>query len=137
MAMVELEPLLEEEEINATAYHYAGDLEGHGRFDVMADLTRHDAARLHLLISRHARFAGSRRAAQIIENWGAFLPKFRKVMPVEYRRRAPGGPGGKKGKKEEGGGGGGGGEQGWGGVGKIKGGVRSDTNTHTNREGQR
>jgi glutamate synthase (NADPH) large chain len=38
------------------------------------------------LISRHARFAGSRRAAQIIENWDAFLPKFRKVMPVEYRR---------------------------------------------------
>jgi glutamate synthase (NADPH/NADH) large chain len=86
MAMVELEPLLEEEEINATAYHRAGDLEGHGRVDVMADLTRHDTARLHLLISRHARFAGSRRAAQIIENWDAFLPKFRKVMPVEYRR---------------------------------------------------
>jgi glutamate synthase (NADPH) large chain len=86
MAMVELEPLLEEEEINATAYHHAGDLEGHGRVDVMSDLTRYDAARLHLLISRHARFAGSRRAAQIIENWDAFLPKFRKVMPVEYRR---------------------------------------------------
>jgi glutamate synthase (NADPH/NADH) large chain len=44
------------------------------------------AARLHLLISRHARFAGSRRAAHILENWDAFLPKFRKVMPVEYRR---------------------------------------------------
>jgi glutamate synthase (NADPH/NADH) large chain len=86
MAMVELEPLLEEEEINATAYRHASDLEGYGGFDVMADLTRHDAARLHLLISRHARFAGSRRAAQIIENWDAFLPKFRKVMPVEYRR---------------------------------------------------
>ena len=52
----------------------------------MSDLTRYDAARLHLLISRHARFAGSRRAAQIIENWDAFLPRFHKVMPVEYRR---------------------------------------------------
>jgi glutamate synthase (NADPH) large chain len=86
MAMVELEPLPEEEEINATVYHQAGDLDGHGRVDVMSDLTRYDAARLHLLISRHARFAGSRRAAQIIENWEACLPKFRKVMPVEYRR---------------------------------------------------
>jgi glutamate synthase (NADPH) large chain len=86
LAMVELEPLLEEEEINARAYHQAGDLDGHGCVEVMSDLTRYDAARLHLLISRHARFAGSRRAAQIIENWDAFLPKFRKVMPVEYRR---------------------------------------------------
>jgi len=83
LAMVELEPLLEEE-IDATAYHQAGDLDG--RIDIMSDLTRYDAARLHLLISRHARFAGSRRAAQIIANWDAFLPKFRKVMPVEYRR---------------------------------------------------
>jgi glutamate synthase (NADPH) large chain len=86
MAMVELEPLLEEEDVNAAIYHHAGDLEGHGRVDVMSDLTRYDAARLHLLISRHARFAGSRRAAQILDNWDAFLPKFRKVMPVEYRR---------------------------------------------------
>jgi glutamate synthase (NADPH/NADH) large chain len=86
MAMVELEPVLDEEEINAEVYHHAGDLEAHGRVDVMSDLTRCDAARLRLLISRHARFAGSRRAAQILENWDAFLPKFRKVMPVEYRR---------------------------------------------------
>jgi len=53
---------------------------------VMSDLTRYDAARLHLLISRHARFAGSRRAAHILEHWDEFLPKFRKVMPAEYRR---------------------------------------------------
>jgi glutamate synthase (NADPH/NADH) large chain len=87
MAMVELEPVLEEEEeISAKAHHQAGDLDGHGRVDIMSDLTRHDAARLHLLIARHARFAGSRRAAHILENWDAFLPKFRKVMPVEYRR---------------------------------------------------
>jgi glutamate synthase (NADPH/NADH) large chain len=86
MAMVELEPLLDEEEINAEVYHHAGDLEGHGRVDVMSDLGRNDAARLHFLISRHARFARSHRAAQILKSWDAFLPKFRKVMPVEYRR---------------------------------------------------
>jgi glutamate synthase (NADPH) large chain len=86
MAMVELEPVLNEEEINAEVYHQVGDLTGHGRVDVMADLTRYDAVRLRVLISRHARFAGSRRAAQILANWDTFLPKFRKVMPVEYRR---------------------------------------------------
>jgi glutamate synthase (NADPH/NADH) large chain len=86
LAMVELEPVPEEEEINARQYGHAADLETHGRIDVLADMTRYDAARLHLLISRHARFAGSRRATHIIENWDAYLPKFRKVMPVEYRR---------------------------------------------------
>jgi glutamate synthase (NADPH/NADH) large chain len=86
LAMVELEPVPEEEEINARIYGHAADLETHGRVDVMSDMTRYDAARLHFLISRHARFAGSRRAAHILENWDAYLPKFRKVMPVEYRR---------------------------------------------------
>ena len=86
MAMVELEPVAEEEEINATVYHQAGDLDGLGRVDIMADLTSFDAARLRLLITRHARLAGSRRAAHILDHWDRFRPKFRKVMPVEYRR---------------------------------------------------
>jgi glutamate synthase (NADPH/NADH) large chain len=86
LAMVALEPVPEEEEINARYYHQAADLDGHGRVDVLSDMTRYDAARLHLLISRHARFAGSRRAAHILDNWDTFLPKFRKVMPTEYRR---------------------------------------------------
>ena len=86
MAMVDLEPMVDEEEINAREYGHAADLGMHGRVDVLADLTRYDAARLHLLIARHARLAGSRRAAHILEHWDAYLPKFRKVMPVEYRR---------------------------------------------------
>ena len=86
MAMVELEPLVEEEEVNAKFYHHSHDLDGYGRVEVMADLTRYDAARLHLLLARHARFAGSRRAADILAGWDEYLPKFRKVMPVEYRR---------------------------------------------------
>jgi glutamate synthase (NADPH) large chain len=52
----------------------------------MSDMTRMDAARLHHLISNHARYTGSKRAAEILANWSEFLPKFRKVMPVEYRR---------------------------------------------------
>ena len=86
LAMVDLEPVAEEEEINAREYHAAGDLIGHGKVDVMSDMSRYDAARLHLLISRHAKLAQSARAAHILAHWDEYLPKFRKVMPVEYRR---------------------------------------------------
>jgi glutamate synthase (NADPH) large chain len=79
MAMVELEAVREEDGIDARDYQAGG-------IDVMSDLSRHDTARLHYLIARHARFAGSHRAAEIIANWPAFVPRFRKVMPVEYRR---------------------------------------------------
>src|SRR5579862_6521447 len=86
MAMVELEPVLAEEEINEREYHHIHDLETHGRVDVLTDMTRFDAQRLHLLISRHARLAGSVRAATILKEWSKYCPMFRKVMPVEYRR---------------------------------------------------
>jgi glutamate synthase (NADPH/NADH) large chain len=86
MAMVELEPVLSEETINENAYHQAGDLEAHGRVDVFANLLESDIERLHILITRHARLTGSRRADEILANWKKWLPKFRKVMPVEYRR---------------------------------------------------
>jgi glutamate synthase (NADPH/NADH) large chain len=86
MAMVELEPVLSEEMINANTYHQSGDLEAHGRVDVFQDLLHSDVERLHILITRHAKLTASRRAADILANWKTYLPKFRKVMPVEYRR---------------------------------------------------
>jgi glutamate synthase (NADPH/NADH) large chain len=86
LAMVELEPLLSEEMANENIYHHSGDLEAHGKVDVFADLLCADIERLHVLISRHAKFTGSARAAEILANWKTWLPKFRKVMPVEYRR---------------------------------------------------
>jgi glutamate synthase (NADPH/NADH) large chain len=86
LAMVELEPMPEEEELNARVYHHARDLEAHGLVDVMADLSCQDAQRLRLLVARHARFTGSEVAAKILAEWPAWYPKFRKVMPVEYRR---------------------------------------------------
>jgi len=86
LAMVELEPMPQEEEINARVYHHARDLEAHGLVEVMSDLSQFDAARLYLLISRHAHFTGSTVAAKILGDWSAWYPKFRKVMPVEYRR---------------------------------------------------
>ena len=86
LAMVELEPLLSEEMVNANAFHHAGDLEAHGKVDVFANLTGFDVERLHILISQHAKLTGSARAAAILADWKTWLPKFRKVMPVEYRR---------------------------------------------------
>jgi len=86
LAMVELEPLLSEEMVNANAFHHAGDLEAHGKVDVFANLAGFDVERLHILISRHAKLTGSARAAAILADWKTWLPKFRKVMPVEFRR---------------------------------------------------
>jgi glutamate synthase (NADPH/NADH) large chain len=86
MAMVELEPMPAEEEINARVYHHARDLEAHGLVEVMSDLSQFDAARLYLLISRHAHFTGSTVAKKILGDWATWYPRFRKVMPVEYRR---------------------------------------------------
>jgi glutamate synthase (NADPH/NADH) large chain len=86
MAMVELEPVPEEESVNEREYGAYNDLETHGRVDVMSDLTTGDAERLHKLISDHARYTGSTRAAQILGDWKRYRPLFKKVMPVEYRR---------------------------------------------------
>jgi len=86
LAMVELEPLPEEEEASARIYHQTHDLGSHGRVDVMGDMTQHDLERLTLLITRHARFTGSKVADRILADWKRYCPMFRKVMPVEYRR---------------------------------------------------
>ena len=86
LAMVELEPMPSEEDINSRVFHHARDLEAHGLVDIMADMSRFDAHRLHHLISRHARFTRSVIATNILADWKTWYPKFRKVMPVEYRR---------------------------------------------------
>jgi glutamate synthase (NADPH/NADH) large chain len=84
MAMVELEPVACEEDIAEREYHH--ELEAHGQVDVLSDMTRHDADRLHLLISRHAHYTGSARAKEILADWNRYSAMFRKVMPHEYRR---------------------------------------------------
>jgi glutamate synthase (NADPH) large chain len=86
LAMVELEPMPDEEEASERIYHHTHDLESHGRVEVLEDMTRFDRERLHLLIGRHAHFTGSARAAAILSEWDRYFPLFRKVMPLEYRR---------------------------------------------------
>ncbi len=86
LAMVELQPVEEEEAVMQSSYHQGGDLDAHGRVDVMGDMTRFDAERLHQMITEHAARTGSERARLILERWDEYKTKFRKVMPVEYRR---------------------------------------------------
>ncbi|MBM3528408.1 MAG: glutamate synthase large subunit [Alphaproteobacteria bacterium] len=52
----------------------------------LADMSQYDSQRLHILITRHARFTNSARAAHILANWRDYLPKFRKIMPLEFSR---------------------------------------------------
>ncbi len=54
--------------------------------ELMADPTRHDLWRIRVLLERHARFADSSRAREILHNFDEFVPRIIKVMPVEYRR---------------------------------------------------
>src|SRR5262249_3045922 len=85
LAMVELEPLPEEEALAERTLGRWHDLEGHGRVDV-SDLSRFDAERLHRLINNHLHYTGSTIARNILSDWKHYRAKFRKVMPVEYRR---------------------------------------------------
>jgi glutamate synthase (NADPH) large chain len=86
LAMVELEPVLEEEQISDREFGHGNDLISHGRVDVMGDLSNGDTARLRQLISDHARYTNSRCAQEILADWPRYCSKFKKVMPVEYRR---------------------------------------------------
>ncbi len=85
MAMVDLEPVPSENQVMEHRRHQGGDLESHGLVD-LSDMTRFDEERLHQLIENHLHYTGSSRAREILDNWAEYLPKFVKVMPVEYRR---------------------------------------------------
>jgi len=63
-----------------------GDLASHGLVDVMQNMSEQDAERLHALITRHAHYTNSAKAKQILADWPTWSAKFRKDMPIEYRR---------------------------------------------------
>jgi glutamate synthase (NADPH) large chain len=86
LSMIDLEPVAAEEEVMRRLSNQGGDLESHGLVDVMRDMTSQDAERLHQLIARHAHYTNSAKAKTILDDWAAYQPKFKKVMPVEYRR---------------------------------------------------
>ena len=86
LAMVELEPIPAEDEALEQLDHQGGDLETHGRVDISHDMTRYDALRLRRLIEKHVHYTDSALGRKILDNWNEYLPKFVKVMPVDYRR---------------------------------------------------
>jgi glutamate synthase (NADPH/NADH) large chain len=73
-AMVALEPVLPEAEQEAKL---SRDLWHHGETD---------EAVLRRLVENHARYTGSARARQILDNWASYRNRFVKVFPHEYRR---------------------------------------------------
>jgi len=83
MAMVELEPIADEESAGAAVG--ATDLEAHGKVQI-DHVAGHDGDMLKGLIQRHLLFTGSDRARRVLENWSTYQSKFVKVMPTEYRR---------------------------------------------------
>lgn len=86
MAQVELQPIEKEDIALEKLDHQGGDLETQGRVDVSHDMTRFDEIRLKQLIENHRHYTNSTVATKILDNWDEYLPKFVKVMPVEYRR---------------------------------------------------
>jgi glutamate synthase (NADPH/NADH) large chain len=86
LAMVDLQPIPAEERTLEKLHHSAGDLHNHGLVDVTSQMDRKDAERIWELLTRHHRYTGSVKAKVILDNWGDCLPKFVKVMPVEYAR---------------------------------------------------
>ena len=80
--MVETGPIAEhrsEREIRAV------ERSGDGLAAVMRDMLGDDAARLQTLLRNHARYTNSRRAQEVLRDWAETLPRFVKVMPVDYR----------------------------------------------------
>ena len=84
LAMVDLETI--EDEMEEMEKLHLSDDESHGLVDVRSDMTRFDAERLRQLIQNQVRYTASTRAQHILDNWDEYLPKFVKVMPVEFRR---------------------------------------------------
>ncbi len=52
-------------------------------FDVIEES---DAIELHGLIEEHSERTGSTVAARILAGWAEYLPRFKKVMPHDYKR---------------------------------------------------
>jgi len=83
-AMVELEPIPAEERTLEERDHEGDDPEGQRGANVRS-LGQNDVRLLRVLIQKHLRYTHSQLARKILDNWHDYLPRFVKVMPVEYR----------------------------------------------------
>ncbi|MGO9985985.1 MAG: glutamate synthase large subunit, partial [Rhodomicrobium sp.] len=85
MAMVELEPV-DPGDVSPFDQANGDTLERFNFVHLLHDMTKDDELRLFKLIENHRHYTDSQRARTIVENWADYLPKFVKVMPVEYRK---------------------------------------------------
>uniref|UniRef100_A0A450UTJ5 Glutamate synthase [NADPH] large chain n=1 Tax=Candidatus Kentrum eta TaxID=2126337 RepID=A0A450UTJ5_9GAMM len=92
-AMVELEPITEDDaDKDAMIRLKEGGRGAPDEFsdeplgELPEDMLRHDALRLGILIERHVHYTDSERGKMILSKWDEYLPRFVKVMPVEFRR---------------------------------------------------
>ena len=85
MAMVELEPI-DPGDVSPFDQASGDTLERFNFVHLLHDMTKDDELRLFRLIDNQRHYTGSERAKAILDDWKAYLPKFVKVMPVEYRK---------------------------------------------------
>jgi glutamate synthase (NADPH) large chain len=57
-----------------------------GMVELETITTKEDKQLLHGLLTKHFMYTGSRKAKQVLDAFDAVLPKFVKVMPVDYKR---------------------------------------------------
>nr|MCH9765901.1 glutamate synthase subunit alpha [Alphaproteobacteria bacterium] len=84
--LVEVEAIEIDPSIVAKQATTNGSAANHPLAPLLADMRQQDAQRLHALITRHAHYTNSAKAQQILGNWPNAITKFKKIMPIEYRR---------------------------------------------------
>ncbi|HSA47184.1 MAG TPA: glutamate synthase-related protein, partial [Candidatus Competibacteraceae bacterium] len=84
-AMVALETLNDQEDTLKMRVLHDG-WSALAKAELPDDPLRHDAHRLQILVARHAVYTGSEPAKRVLEHWCELLPKFVKIMPLDYRR---------------------------------------------------
>ncbi len=45
-----------------------------------------DSKEVQGLISNHFKYTGSTRAKHILDNWSLYVDKFKKIVPIEYKK---------------------------------------------------
>ena len=54
--------------------------------DITSNLLNFDEQRLKLIIQRHFKYSKSLKAKEILDNWGFYIRKFIKVVPMDLKR---------------------------------------------------
>ena len=57
-----------------------------GMVELEKVVTAEDKQTLRQMIEAHLKYTGSRKAKTVLDAWETMLPKFVKIMPVDYKR---------------------------------------------------